>query len=98
MQVIASAAGRMNWSRLYRYLTRLGSRSLELRLGFLLEWLSPETAPPEEWLDRLRARPEEPYVPLGRPREFGRRGPHNARWHIVRNVPEGLLRAEVERR
>ena len=98
VQVIASAAGRLNWSRLHRYLVRFGSRSLALRLGYLLEWLGPATPPPDGWLDRLRARPGEPYVPLGRPKEFGRRGPHDARWHIVRNVPEALLRAEVELR
>ena len=98
VQVMTSAADRLSWPRLYRYLVRLGSRSLALRLGFLLEWLGPMVRPPRGWLDRLRARPGEPYVPLGRPKEFGRRGAHDARWHIVRNVPEALLRAEVELR
>lgn len=98
VQVMASAVGQLDWSRLRRHLLRLRSRSLALRLGFLLEWLSPMAHPPADWLERLRARPGEPYVPLGRPKEFGRHGPHDARWHIVRNVPEALLRAEVELR
>lgn len=98
VQVMASAGGRLNWSRLRQHLARLGSRSLTLRLGFLLEWLGPATHPPAGWLDHFRARPGEPYVPLGRPGEFGRRGPHDVRWHIIRNVPEALLRAEVELR
>ena len=98
VQIVASAAGRLNWVRLGRYLVRLGSRSLALRLGFLLEWLECSPPPPKGWIDRFRARPGEPYVPLGRPKEFGRRGRHDVRWHIVRNVPEALLRAEVELR
>ncbi len=96
VQIAASAAGRLDWYRLHRYLVRLGSRSLALRLGFLFEWLELGDRPPKGWLDRLRARPGEPYVPLGHPREFGRRGRHDRRWHVVLNVPEPLLRAEVD--
>ena len=98
VQVIASAADRLDWRRMRRYLRRWGSRSLEQRLGFLLEWLGTAVRPPAGWLVRLRARPGEPYVPLGHAKEFGRRGPHDARWHIVRNVPDALLRSEVELR
>lgn len=95
-KVIASAGRRMNWARLARYLHRIGERSLGLRLGFLVESLRPAVRPPPGWLDRLSARPGEPYVPLGRPSEFGRRGRHVPRWHVIENVSPGLLRAEVE--
>jgi predicted transcriptional regulator of viral defense system len=95
-KVVASAGRRMDWLRLARYVRRLGERSLALRLGFLVESLRPIVRPPRGWLDRLRARPGEPYVPLGRPSEFGRRGVHDRRWHVIENVPPALLRAEVE--
>lgn len=98
VQIIESAAGRMDWRRLQRYLGRLGQRSLALRLGFLLELLGPRIRVPAGWLDRLRARPNEPFVPLGPPKEFGRRGVHDLRWHLIRNVPDRLLRAEVDLR
>lgn len=95
-KVIASAGRRMDWARLARYLHRLAERSLALRLGFLVESLRPTVRPPPGWLDRLSARPGEPYVPLGRPSEFGRRGLHDPRWHVIENVSPALLRAEVE--
>jgi hypothetical protein len=47
-------------------------------------------------LTKLRARADDPYVPLGSPREFGRRGPHDPRWHVIRNVPTAVLKAEVD--
>ena len=96
VQILSSRAGRMDWARLHRHLDRLGSHSLSRRLGYLLEWLDPRPPVPAGWLERLRARDGGAYVPLGPPREFGRRGPHDARWRIVRNVPEALLRSEVE--
>ncbi len=96
VQILESAAGRLDWARLDRYLRRWGQRSLELRLGYLVESQIPRAHPPTGWLGRLRARPGEPYAPLGPPSEFGRRGPHDVRWHIVRNVPSPLLTAEVD--
>jgi predicted transcriptional regulator of viral defense system len=96
MRVIASAGGRLNWSRLDRYLDRLGNRSLALRLGYLAEKLGSAVEIPSDWIDRNKAHPGEPFVPLGRPSEFGRRGEHDPRWRIVRNVPESLLLAEVD--
>ncbi|MGI0131113.1 MAG: type IV toxin-antitoxin system AbiEi family antitoxin domain-containing protein [Thermoplasmata archaeon] len=96
VRVLESAGRRLNWSRIRRYLDRLGNRSLALRLGFLAELLGRGARPPARWAERARARPMEPYVPLGGPTEFGRRGPHDHRWHIVRNVPEPTLLAEVD--
>lgn len=96
VKVIESAGKRLKWTRLEEYLHRAGSRSLILRLGYLVETLGTTTHPPAGWLDRARAQHDEPYVPLGAPMEFGRRGPRDPRWHIIRNVPETLLRAEVD--
>lgn len=96
VKVIESAARTLNWSRLDRYLRRLGSRSLTLRLGYLMESFGGIAPPPARWVDQTRARPDEPYVPLGAPQEFGRRGVHDPRWHLILNVPEALLRAEVD--
>ena len=96
VQVIESAGRRLDWSRLARYLDRLGRRSTTLRLGFLLESLQLSPRPPVGWLERARPNAGEPYVPLGAPKEFGRRGAYDRRWHVIRNVPEPLLRAEVD--
>jgi predicted transcriptional regulator of viral defense system len=93
--VIASAKSRLDWRKLERYLVRLGNRSLELRLGYLLERVRPEVSVPAAWMRRRLPRASEPYVPLGPPKEFGRSGPHDGRWHIVRNIPEAHLFGEV---
>lgn len=96
VQVLRSAGVRLDWARLSRYIDRLGNRSLALRLGFLSEWIGPPVHPPREWIERIRARPGEPFVPLGGPKEFGRRGAHDGRWHVIRNLSEAVLRSEVD--
>jgi len=96
VQVLESAGRRLDWDRLDRYLARWGSRSLRLRLGYLAQTQTTTARPPSRWLARSRAGPSEPYVPLGPPGEFGRRGVHDRRWHVILNVPERLLRAEVD--
>jgi predicted transcriptional regulator of viral defense system len=96
VQVIESAGRQLNWSRLERYLDRFDQRSLSLRLGFLIESLDLSARPPKSWTERVRPRLAEPYVPLGPPREFGRSGRHDARWHVIQNVPDALLRAELD--
>jgi predicted transcriptional regulator of viral defense system len=95
-QIIARSKDRLVWRRLSEYLERLGQRSLALRVGFLLERIRPSVIPPANFTDRWRARRGEPWVPLGPPRTFGRRGPHDPRWHIVQNVPDRVLFSEVE--
>lgn len=96
LRILESAGQRLDWPRLDQYLDRIGERSLALRLGFLVEQLPAGPRPPAAWLRRTIARPEEPFVPLGPPKEFGRRGPHDPRWHVIRNVPDSLLHAEVD--
>jgi predicted transcriptional regulator of viral defense system len=96
-QVIARAKPRLVWARLSDYLERMDNRSLTLRVGFLAELVRPSVPVPRTWGKRWQARPGEPWVPLGPPRTFGRRGPHDRRWHIVRNVPDRILFSEVER-
>jgi len=97
VQVIDRAKPRIEWSRLSDYLERMNNRSLALRVGFLAEQVRPSVSPPRSWGKRWRARPGDPWVPLGPPRTFGRRGSHDPRWHIIRNVPDRVLYAEVER-
>ncbi|HTT26297.1 MAG TPA: type IV toxin-antitoxin system AbiEi family antitoxin [Thermoplasmata archaeon] len=97
-RILESAEGRIRWERLHVYLGRLGQRSLALRLGFLAERVLRRRPPPARWVRRTLPRPTDPYVPLGAPREFGRRGPHDARWRIIRNVPDSVLFAEVDLR
>jgi predicted transcriptional regulator of viral defense system len=97
-QVLARAKPQLAWTRLGAYLGRLGSQSLGLRLGFLAERVRPSVLPPERWTRRLLPRPGDPWVPLGPPRTYGRTGPRDARWHLILNVPERELFAEVESR
>ncbi|MGP8077879.1 MAG: type IV toxin-antitoxin system AbiEi family antitoxin domain-containing protein [Thermoplasmata archaeon] len=98
VQVIARAKPRIVWPRLSGHLERMKNRSLSLRVGFLVEHVLPSLPPPRTWTDRWRARPNEPWVPLGPPRTYGRRGTHDPRWHIIQNVPDHVLFAEMERR
>ncbi len=94
-QIATRAAPRLDWARLSGHLERLGERSLSLRLGYLLEAVSRPSSPPAAWVRRWRADPRDPWTPLGPPRSFGRRGLHDRRWHVVRNVPPSVLFAEV---
>jgi predicted transcriptional regulator of viral defense system len=96
VQVMARAKPRLNWKRLSKYLERLGNRSLELRVGYLAELVRPSIPLPRSWRERWCARPAEPWVPLGPPKTFGRRGPYDRRWHMIRNVPDRVLFSEVE--
>jgi predicted transcriptional regulator of viral defense system len=95
-QILAMAKPRFNWSRFGSYLDRFGNRSLTLRAGYLAEHVRPSVPPPRSWLLRRLASAADPFVPLGPPREFGRRGPHDARWHVIQNVPRARLFAEGE--
>jgi predicted transcriptional regulator of viral defense system len=98
VQVISRALPRIDWGRLTRHLVRMKNRSLALRVGFLIELVGAGHGPPASWSTRWRARRREPWIPLGAPRVYGRRGTHDARWHIVRNVPDRILFSEVEPR
>jgi len=95
-QILAFAKPRLDWPRFAGYLGRFGNRSLVLRVGFLSERVRPSVPPPSSWVRALLPRPPEPFVPLGPPSTHGRRGPHDARWHIVRNVTDAQLFAEGE--
>ena len=95
-QVLARAKPRLVWKRLSEHLERMNNRSLELRVGFLVDQVRPAVAAPRNWRERWKARPGEPWVPLGSPTSFGRRGPYDHRWHIIRNVPDRVLFSEVE--
>jgi predicted transcriptional regulator of viral defense system len=95
-QIISRAKPRISWRRLSKYLARLDERSLARRVGFLLERVRPGVPPPRDWANRWRARPDEAWAPLGPARTFGRQGPHDRRWHIIQNVPDRVLFAEVE--
>jgi predicted transcriptional regulator of viral defense system len=97
-QVLARAKRHLSWDRLEGYLQKFGNRSLTLRIGFLAERIRPSIRPPSPWLRRLLPSPRQPWVPLGPPRVYGRRGAHDPRWHIVCNVPDQVLFAEADTR
>jgi predicted transcriptional regulator of viral defense system len=92
--IFAVAKPRLNWSRLSAYLDRFGSESLRRRARFLSEILRPSVQPPAGWIRRSLPGAREPYVPLGAPKTYGRSGPRDARWRIVRNVSDAELYAE----
>jgi predicted transcriptional regulator of viral defense system len=95
-QILALAKPTLRWGVLATYLHRLGNRSLAQRSGYLAEKLRPSLPPPVAWSRKFRPGPEIPYVPLGPPGQYGRRGPHDARWRVVRNVADSELFAEGE--
>jgi predicted transcriptional regulator of viral defense system len=94
--VLAMAKPRLDWVRFGSYLDRFGNRSLVLRAGYLSEVVRPALRPPHDWIARRRARPHEPFVPLGPPSVHGRRGRHDPRWHVICNVSDRDLFAEGE--
>jgi predicted transcriptional regulator of viral defense system len=96
VQILGLAKPRLDWSRLGSYLDRIGNRSLALRAGYLVERVRPSVPAPEGWVRKRRARAGEPFVPLGPPRMYGRKGPRDDRWHVIRNIPDGQLFAEGE--
>ena len=97
-QVLARAKPRLDWPRLSGYLARLGNQSLARRLGYLAERVRPQVRAPAGWASRWRPTGREPWVPLGPPRTYGRAGPRDRRWRIVRNVPDAELFAEADTR
>jgi len=95
-QILSLAKPRLHWSRLSSYLDRLGNRSLGRRCGYLAEHVRPSIHPPRSWLQQWLPSPSDPFVPLGPARVYGRRGPRDARWRIIRNVTDSQLFAEGE--
>lgn len=93
---VALAKPRLNWTRLGTYIRRYGNASLGRRIGYLTERLRPSTPVPARFLDRLLPRLSDPFSPLVTSRRYGRRGSHDARWHIIRNLDERELYAEGE--
>ncbi len=94
VQILARAKPRLRWTRLSRYLRKLGNRSASQRVGFLAEQVRLSTPTPRSWWSGNRPHDDDPWVPLGPPRTFGRQGPRDARWHVIRNVPDSILFAE----
>jgi predicted transcriptional regulator of viral defense system len=95
-QMVASGKSRLRWDLIPDYARRLGAHSLTWRLGYLAEQVRPDISVPRQWTSRVRPKPEDPYVPLAPAREFGRRGPHDRRWHVIVNLPRAHLLGEVE--
>lgn len=94
-QIFALAKPQLNWERFGRYLDRFGNRSLIARAGFLAESVRPSLRPPAAWVRTSLPGRNDPFVPLGPPSVYGRRGERDGRWHIIRNVPETQLFAEA---
>ena len=98
VQVLARAKPKLSWDRLGRYLKRFRRRSLDVRLGFLADHVRPAVPVPAAWRKRRLPGEGEPWVPLGAPSVYGRKGARDPTWRVVRNVPERELFAEAEAR
>ncbi|HYA11289.1 MAG TPA: type IV toxin-antitoxin system AbiEi family antitoxin [Thermoplasmata archaeon] len=98
VQVLARAKPRLSWPRLNSYLERLGNRSLAVRCGYLADHLRPSVPVPDRWRRRLLPKAADPWVPLGPPATYGRRGKREPGWRIICNVPEAELFAEADAR
>lgn len=98
VQILARAKRQLSWKRLGSYLEKWGNRSLARRVGFLAEVVRPSTPVPPSWVNHFLPGPEEPWSPLGPPQVYGRRGEHDPRWHLIRNVPDQVLFAEADAR
>jgi predicted transcriptional regulator of viral defense system len=94
--ILAMAKPRLDWVRFGSYLERFGNRSLNLRAGYLAEHVRPSLHPPKGWLKQRLATGRDAFVPLGPAKVYGRRGTHDARWHVICNVPDADLFAEGE--
>jgi predicted transcriptional regulator of viral defense system len=92
--VFALAKPRLDWRRLGAYLARLGVGSLQRRVGFLSEHVRPSVRAPSAWVRRFLPGPRAPYTLLAPPGPYGRRGVHDPRWRVIRNVPDPELFAE----
>jgi predicted transcriptional regulator of viral defense system len=95
-QIFALAKPRLDWKRLGAYLDRFGNRALARRAGFLAEHVRPSLRPPASWVRSRLPRRGDPRVSLGPPSEYGRDGPDDSRWRVVRNVSDDQLFAEGE--
>lgn len=98
VQILDSLGPRMRWDRLDRYVRRRAVAALRQRLGYLVEHELRSARPPRGWLARLRPPSGAPYVPLGAPRTFGRRGQRDSDWRVIVNLSAPQLRAEVDLR
>jgi predicted transcriptional regulator of viral defense system len=71
---------RLDLDKLAHYAERLGNRAVLKRIGYLIEFYQiPVNGHLTRWLEHLSAG-YNPLDPLG-----GRRGTHNARWHLLIN-------------
>jgi predicted transcriptional regulator of viral defense system len=93
--ILATAKPRLRWDRLKAYLRRIGNRSLAARLGYVLERVRPDVRVPHAFVRSLEPPANSPFAPLAPPGEFPRRGPRDARWRLIVNVPERELLGEV---
>jgi predicted transcriptional regulator of viral defense system len=94
--IFALAKPKLSWPRLGSYLDRFDSRSLALRTGFLAEHVRPSLRPPRSWVEQRRPKSLAPYVALGPPRLYGRKGERDDRWQVIQNVSDSQLFAEGE--
>ena len=96
--ILSRASGRLSERRLAAYLRRWGNESLGRRLGYLLETLARGSPTRRKVSVSSSVSAPTPWVPLAPASRYGRTGTRDGRWHVVRNLPDTELLAEVERR
>ncbi|MBN1451270.1 MAG: hypothetical protein JW963_09665 [Anaerolineales bacterium] len=86
--------GQLDWTRIADYALKMQSQSLVQRLGHLADYL---TLPwPAEIREQLLTKVSKTTAYLGRVGQWGQGGDYDATWHIIDNVPQPELRAEIE--
>ncbi|MFA5860671.1 MAG: type IV toxin-antitoxin system AbiEi family antitoxin [Candidatus Thermoplasmatota archaeon] len=93
-QIISNAKPRLDAAKLVEYTTRMRSKSLAQRLGYLLDHVPPHGFQPRARAALLRLRGDA-FVSLASPKQYPRRGRYVSEWRVVLNVPESDLMGEV---
>jgi predicted transcriptional regulator of viral defense system len=86
--------GQLDWTRIADYALKMQSQSLVQRLGYLADYLLLPW--PAEIRGQLRTNVGKTTAYLGRVGQWGQGGDYDATWHIIDNVPQPELRAEIE--
>lgn len=93
VQILNNAWPNIDETRLVQYVTRMRSKSLAQRLGYLIEHAVHAEAPGT--LKALRKLRGDAFAALGSPARYGRAARYASDWRIIVNVPDSELLGEV---
>lgn len=94
VRIIWHSHRRLNWKRIKEYLDRTRSNALCRRFGFLFDFLGIRL--PKDLESFLLKCVGHNKIPLASPIRWGKVGNLNTKWNLIINVPNQLLRCEIE--